>query len=97
VAKVSLLLRGYLKSFSLERLSRFLNDLGQDIYIKITPSSHHGHGSTTIGDFPHPTLESQLLASNAICKILNSQLEEGSKDSEVQILSTSLALRNSVI
>ncbi len=26
--KVSLLLRGYLKSFSLERLLRFLNDLG---------------------------------------------------------------------
>jgi predicted XRE-type DNA-binding protein len=50
--KVSLLLRGYLKSFSLERLFRFLNDLGQDIYIKITPSSHHGHGSTMIGDSP---------------------------------------------
>jgi predicted XRE-type DNA-binding protein len=32
--KVSLLLRGYLKSFSMERLFRFLNDLGQDIYIK---------------------------------------------------------------
>jgi len=27
--KVSLLLRGYLKSFSMERLFRFLNDLGQ--------------------------------------------------------------------
>jgi predicted XRE-type DNA-binding protein len=50
--KVSLLLRGYLKSFSLERLFRFLNDLGQDIYIKISPSSHHGHGSTMIGDSP---------------------------------------------
>lgn len=37
--KVSLLLRGYLKSFSLERLLRFLNDLGQDIYISIVPSS----------------------------------------------------------
>jgi predicted XRE-type DNA-binding protein len=48
--KVSLLLRGYLKSFSMERLFRFLNDLGQDIYIKITPSSHSGHGSTMIGD-----------------------------------------------
>ena len=53
--KVSLLLRGYLKSFSLERLFRFLNDLGQDIHIKITPSSHHGHGSTTIGDSPSTT------------------------------------------
>lgn len=50
--KVSLLLRVYLKSFSMERLFRFLNDLGQDIYIKITPSSHHGHGSTMIGDSP---------------------------------------------
>lgn len=48
--KVSLLIRGYLKSFSMERLFRFLNDLGQDIYIKITPSSHRGHGSTMIGD-----------------------------------------------
>jgi predicted XRE-type DNA-binding protein len=50
--KVSLLLRGYLKSFSLERLLRFLNALGQDIHITITPSSHHGHGSTMIGDSP---------------------------------------------
>ncbi len=50
--KVSLLLRGYLKSFSMERLFRFLNDLGQDIYIRITPSSHRGHGSTRIGDSP---------------------------------------------
>src|SRR5258708_3954181 len=53
--KVSLLLRGYLKSFSLERLFRFLNDLGQDIHIKITPSSHRGHGSTMIGDSPSTT------------------------------------------
>ena len=50
--KVSLLLRGYLKSFSLERLFRFLNELGQDIYIKIVPSSHTGHGFTMIGDSP---------------------------------------------
>ncbi len=50
--KVSLLLRGYLKSFSLERLFRFLNDLGQDIYIKIVPSSHRSHGCTMIGDSP---------------------------------------------
>lgn len=50
--KVSLLLRGYLKSFSLERLFRFLNDLGQDVYIKITPAPHHGHGCTMIGDSP---------------------------------------------
>jgi predicted XRE-type DNA-binding protein len=35
--KVSLLLRGYLKNFSLERLFRFLNDLGQDVHIAVTP------------------------------------------------------------
>ena len=50
--KVSLLLRGYLTDFSLERLLRFLNDLGQDVYISIVPSSHRGHGSTRIGDSP---------------------------------------------
>ena len=50
--KISLLLRGYLTNFSLERLFRFLNDLGQDIYINIVPSSHSGHGSTRIGDSP---------------------------------------------
>lgn len=48
--KVSLLLRGYLTNFSLERLFRFLNDLGQDIYINIVPSSHSRHGNTMIGD-----------------------------------------------
>lgn len=50
--KISLLLRGYLTDFSLERLLRFLNDLGQDVYISIVPSSHRGHGSTRIGDSP---------------------------------------------
>ena len=49
--KVSLLLRGYLTDFSLERLLRFLNDLGQNVYISITPASH-GHGSTWVGDSP---------------------------------------------
>lgn len=28
---------GYLTDFSLERLLRFLNDLGQDVYISIVP------------------------------------------------------------
>ncbi len=51
-SKVSLLLRGYLTNFSLERLFRFLNDLGQDVYICITPSSHSSHGHTRIGDSP---------------------------------------------
>lgn len=50
--KISLLLRGYLTDFSLERLLRFLNDLGQDVYISIVPASHRGHGSTMIGDSP---------------------------------------------
>ncbi len=49
--KVSLLLRGYLTDFSLERLLRFLNDLGQDVYISIIPCSH-GHGNTWVGDSP---------------------------------------------
>jgi predicted XRE-type DNA-binding protein len=47
--KISLLLRGYLTDFSLERLLRFLNDLGQDVYISIV-ASHSGHGSTRVGD-----------------------------------------------
>jgi predicted XRE-type DNA-binding protein len=50
--KLSLLLRGHLTDFSLERLLRFLNDLGQDVYISIVPSSHSVHGSTMIGDSP---------------------------------------------
>lgn len=50
--KVSLLLRGFLTNFSLERLLRFLNDLGQDVYISVVPSSHKGQGSTMIGDAP---------------------------------------------
>ena len=49
--KISLLLRGYLTDFSLERLLRFLNDLGQNVYISISPASR-GHGSTWVGDSP---------------------------------------------
>jgi predicted XRE-type DNA-binding protein len=52
--KVSLLLRGYLRSFSLERLFRFLNDLGQDIYIKIVPSPRPKYACTMIG-YPRST------------------------------------------
>ncbi len=51
-SKISLLLRGYLTNFSLERLFRFLNDLGQDVYICITPSTRSTHGHTRIGDSP---------------------------------------------
>ncbi len=50
--KVSLLLRGYLTNFSLERLIRFLNDLGQDVYISITPAPRSKHGTTKIGEAP---------------------------------------------
>lgn len=50
--KISLLLRGYLTDFSLERLLRFLNDLGQNVYISITPASRGGQGSTWVGDSP---------------------------------------------
>lgn len=50
-SKVSQLLRGYFQNFSLERLFRFLNDLGQDVNISITPSrSTRGQGCTRIGD-----------------------------------------------
>lgn len=50
-SKVSLLLRGYLTNFSLERLFRFLNDLGQDVVISILPSKKKSrHGSTRIGN-----------------------------------------------
>ena len=44
--KVSALIRGRLRSFSLERLIRFLNALGQDVNIMISPAksqSEQGH------------------------------------------------------
>lgn len=49
--KISALIRGRLRSFSLERLIRFLNELGQDVNIMISPTkslSEHGH--TWIGE-----------------------------------------------
>lgn len=49
--KVSALIRGRLRSFSLERLIRFLNELGQDVNIMISPAmpvSERGH--TWIGE-----------------------------------------------
>lgn len=50
--KVSRLLRGYFENFSLERLFRFLNKLGQDIRISITeePRRRTGHTSIVIGE-----------------------------------------------
>jgi len=47
--KVSKLLRGYFDNFSLERLFRFLNKLGQDIKISISAKPHSGEGYTRIG------------------------------------------------
>jgi predicted XRE-type DNA-binding protein len=48
--KVFSILHGYLTGFSLERLFRFLNDLGQDVNIEITPAKS-SHGLTRIGNF----------------------------------------------
>ena len=47
--KVSKLLRGYFQNFSLERLFRFLNKLGQDVSISISAEPHKGEGHTRIG------------------------------------------------
>jgi predicted XRE-type DNA-binding protein len=48
--KISALIRGRLRSFSLERLIRFLNELGQDVRIMISPTkSQSDRGSTWIG------------------------------------------------
>lgn len=44
--KISALIRGKLRSFSLERLIRFLNELGQDVSIMISPAqsqAERGH------------------------------------------------------
>lgn len=49
--KISALIRGRLRSFSLERLIRFLNELGQDVSIMISPAkSQSERGSTWIGE-----------------------------------------------
>jgi predicted XRE-type DNA-binding protein len=49
--KISALIRGRLHSFSLERLIRFLNELGQDVRIMVGPSqSSSQRGSTWIGE-----------------------------------------------
>ena len=47
--KVSALIRGKLTGFSLERLFRFLNELGQDVTINIKPKSRtHKKGAINI-------------------------------------------------
>lgn len=48
--KVSRLLRGHLRGFSIERLTRFLNALGQDVEIVVRPkprSEPQGHTRVT--------------------------------------------------
>lgn len=47
--KISALLNGRLRSFSLERLIRFLNELGQDVSIMISPGESE-RGCTWIGE-----------------------------------------------
>ena len=49
--KISALIRGKLRSFSLERLIRFLNELGQDVSIMISPAkSNSERGHTLISE-----------------------------------------------
>ncbi len=49
--KISTLIRGRLRSFSLERLIRFLNELGQDVRIMISPAkSQAKRGHTWISE-----------------------------------------------
>lgn len=48
--KVSALVSGRLSGFSLERLFRFLNELGQDVTINVKPKSRAcKRGSVTVG------------------------------------------------
>lgn len=48
--KISALIHGRLRSFSLERLIRFLNELGQDVSIIISPAQSTERGITWIGE-----------------------------------------------
>jgi predicted XRE-type DNA-binding protein len=45
--KISALMRGRLAGFSVERLFRFLNELGQNVEIKIRPA-HHSVGEVRV-------------------------------------------------
>jgi predicted XRE-type DNA-binding protein len=57
---VSALLHGRLRSFSLERLLRFLNDLGQNVKISITPAETPSNkGFTTIASSSPRTVSTQ--------------------------------------
>ncbi len=46
--KVSALLRGKLSGFSLERLFRCLNDLGQDVSVTVQPAHGHRQAKTRV-------------------------------------------------
>lgn len=48
--KISALIRGRLRSFSLERLIHFLNEFGQDVSIMVSPAKSTERGSTWIGE-----------------------------------------------
>jgi predicted XRE-type DNA-binding protein len=41
--EVAALVHGYLEDFSLERLTRYLNALGQDVEIVVRPALAEGH------------------------------------------------------
>ena len=56
--KISALIHGRLRSFSLERLIRFLNELGQDINIIIMPSKSN-RGKTFIKELPSVPIKKQ--------------------------------------
>lgn len=54
--KISTLIRGRLRSFSLERLIRFLNQLGQDVSITVSPTKRRSKlGHTSISE-SHPVI-----------------------------------------
>jgi predicted XRE-type DNA-binding protein len=48
--KISALIRGRLRSFSLERLICFLNELGQDVTIMISPAKSASRGPTWMSE-----------------------------------------------
>ncbi|WP_044881943.1 helix-turn-helix domain-containing protein [Neochlamydia sp. EPS4] len=48
--KISALIRGRLRSFSLERLICFLNELGQDVTIMISPAKSASRGHTWMSE-----------------------------------------------
>lgn len=59
--KISALIRGKLRSFSLERLIRFLNELGQDVSISVSPAkSHSQRGHTWISESVEPCINSNV-------------------------------------